>query len=230
MPKLIDHDERKKVISQAVWKLLNERGVSAITIRNVAAEAGISTGSLRHFFDSRVELVTYALELIGVESEANMRAVSVQGQDVLNTVKILEHFIPLTPRSRAVSRIVLGIVAELRSTPEIKNVSVTSLERIRALFYDMLMHLDKAGQLKAGTDVKVQANQLTMLSYGLTTKAIIGGKGSDPVNLSYIFRSSINELLVHPVPYATQEGIDEFIALSEGLGELRTPEETTEEN
>lgn len=94
----------------------------------------------------------------------------------------------------------------------------------------MLMHLDEAGQLKAGTDVKVQANQLAMLSYGLTTKAIIGGKGSDPVNLSYIFRSSINELLVHPVPYATQEDIDEFVALSEGVGELHTPEETAEEN
>lgn len=230
MPKLIDHDERKKVISQAVWKLLNERGVSAITIRNVAAEAGISTGSLRHSFDSRVELVTYALELIGVETEASMRAVSVQGQDVLNTVKILEHFIPLTPRSRAVSRITLGMVAELRSTPEIKDISTASLERIRTLFYDMLVHLDEAGQLKAGTDIKVQANQLTMLSYGLTTKAIIGGKGSDPVNLSYIFRSSINELLVHPVPYATQEDIDEFVALSEGVGELATPEESTEED
>lgn len=230
MPKLIDHDERKKVISQSVWKLLNERGVSAITIRNIAAEAGISTGSLRHSFDSRVELVTYALELIGLETEASMRAVAVQGQDVLNTVKILEHFIPLTPRSRAVSRITLGMVAELRSTPEIKDISTASLERIRTLFYDMLVQLDQAGQIKTGTDLKVQANQLTMLSYGLTTKAIIGGKGSDPVNLSYIFRSSINELLVHPVPYATQEDIDEFIALSEGVGELHTPEETAEEN
>ncbi|MGH1977161.1 TetR/AcrR family transcriptional regulator [Rothia sp. L_38] len=229
MPKLIDHAERKKVISQAVWKLLNERGVSAITIRNVAAEAGISTGSLRHSFDSRVELVTYALELIGLETEASMRAVSVQGQDVLNSVKILEHFIPLTPRSRAVSRITLGMVAELRSTPEIKSISVTSLERIRTLFYDMLVQLDQAGQIKTGTDLKVQANQLTMLSYGLTTKAIIGGKGSDPVNLSYIFRSSINELLVHPVPYATQEDIDEFVALSEGVGELHTPAEVEED-
>lgn len=145
-------------------------------------------------------------------------------------MKILEHFIPLTPRTRAVSRITLGMVAELRSTPEIKDISTASLERIRTLFYDMLVQLDQAGQIKTGTDLKVQANQLTMLSYGLTTKAIIGGKGSDPVNLSYIFRSSINELLVHPVPYATQEDIDEFIALSEGVGELHTPEKTAEEN
>ncbi|MDY6051331.1 MAG: TetR/AcrR family transcriptional regulator [Rothia sp. (in: high G+C Gram-positive bacteria)] len=228
MPKLIDHDERKKVISQAVWKLLTERGVSAITIRNVAAEAGISTGSLRHSFDSRVELVTYALELIGLENEASMRAVSVKGQDVLNTVKMMEHFVPLTPRSRAFSRITLGMIAELRSTPEVKKIAAASLQRIRTFFHDMLQHLDEAGQLKAETDIKVEANQLTMLCYGLTTKAIIGGKGSDPINLSYIFRSSMNELLTSPVPYATQEDIDEFIALSEGVAELHTPEPSSE--
>lgn len=218
MPKLIDHEARKKVVAQAVWKLLNERGVSAITVRNVAAEAGITTGSLRHSFDSRVELLTYALDLIGQETEASMQAVSVKGQDVLNTVKILEHFIPITPRSQAISRITLGMVSELRSIPGIRDISVAGLERIRSYFYDMLVYLDDAGQIKTGTNLKAQANKLTMLGYGLSTKALIGGQGSDSVNISRIFRSSINELLVHPVPYATQEDIDEFIHLSEGIG------------
>lgn len=217
MPKLIDHEARKKIVAQAVWKLLNERGVNAITVRNVAAEAGITTGSLRHSFDSRVELLTYALDLIGQETEASMQAVSVKGQDVLNTVKILEHFIPITPRSQAISRITLGMVSELRSIPGIKDISVARLERIRSYFYDMLVHLDDSGQIKTGTNLRVQANKLTMLSYGLSTKAIIGGKGSDPVNISKIFRSSMNELLVNPVPYATQEDIDEFVQLSEGV-------------
>lgn len=218
MPKLIDHQARKKVVAQAVWKLLNERGVSAITVRNVAAEAGITTGSLRHSFDNRIQLLTYALDLIGQETEASMEAVSVKGQDVLNTVKILEHFIPITPRSQAISRITLGMVAELRSIPGIKDISVAGLERIRSYFYDMLVHLDDAGQIKTGVDLRVQASKLTMLSYGLSTKAIIGGKGSSPVNISRIFRSCMNELLVNPVPYATQEDIDEFIELSEGVG------------
>lgn len=222
MPKLIDHEARKKIVAEAVWKLLNERGVGAITVRNVAAEAGISMGSLRHSFDNRVELLTYALDLIGQETEASMQAVSVKGQDVLNTVKVLEHFLPITPRSQAISRITLGMVSELRPIPGIKDISMAGLERIRSYFYDMLVHLDDAGQIKTGTNLRVQANKLTMLSYGLSTKAIIGGKGSDPVNISKIFRSSMNELLVNPVPYATQEDIDEFIKLSEGVGSFHS--------
>lgn len=217
MPKLIDHTARKKIVAQAVWKLLNERGVSAITIRNVAAEAGISTGSLRHIFDNRVDLLTYALDLIGQETEESMQAVSVQGQDVLNTIKVLEHFLPITPRSKAISRITLSMVSELRQVPGIKDILVARLEQIRSYFYEMLMHLDDAGQITTGTDLKVQANKLTVLSYGLSTKAIIGGKGSDPVNISKIFRSSMNEILVHPVPFARQEDIDEFVRLSEGV-------------
>lgn len=222
MPKLIDHEARKKIVAEAVWKLLNERGVGAITVRNVAAEAGISMGSLRHSFDNRVELLTYALDLIGQETEASMQAVSVKGQDVLNTVKVLEHFLPITPRSQAISRITLGMASELRPIQGIKDISVAGLERIRSYFYDMLVHLNDAGQIKTGTNLRVQANKLTMLSYGLSTKAIIGGKGSDPVNISKIFRSSMNELLVNPVPYATQEDIDEFIKLSEGVGSFHS--------
>lgn len=225
MPKLIDHDERKKVIAQAVWKLLNNRGISAITIRNVAAEAGISTGSLRHSFDSRVALVTHALDLVSQEVADSMKAVSVQGQDVLNTVKVLEHFIPLTPRSQATGRITLGMVAELKSTPELKTVATDSLRMIQQVFFDTLTCLDEAGQLKVGIDVRVQANQLATLSYGLTTKFMIGGKNSDPVHLSRLFRSAINTILVHPVPYATAEDIEEFSRVSENVGELQAPPE-----
>ncbi|MFW0111097.1 TetR/AcrR family transcriptional regulator [Rothia sp. P5764] len=222
MPKLIDHEARNRVIAQALWKLLNERGVSAVTVRNVAAEAGISMGSLRHSFNNRVELLTFAFDLIGQETEASMKAVSVEGQDVLNTVKILEHFLPITPRSQAISRITLSMVSELRPVPGIKDISIKSLERIRSYFYNMLVYLDSTGQIKTGTHLKVQANKLTTLSYGLSTKAVIGGRGSEPVNISRIFRSCMNEILVTPVAYATQEDIDEFIRLSEGVGAFRS--------
>ncbi|MFW0181045.1 TetR/AcrR family transcriptional regulator [Rothia sp. CCM 9417] len=222
MPKLIDHEARNRVIAQALWKLLNERGVSAVTVRNVAAEAGISMGSLRHSFNNRVELLTFAFDLIGQETEASMKAVSVEGQDVLNTVKILEHFLPITPRSQAISRITLSMVSELRPVPGIKDISTKGLERIRSYFYNMLVYLDSTGQIKTGTHLKVQANKLTTLSYGLSTKAVIGGRGSEPVNISRIFRSCMNEILVTPVAYATQEDIDEFIRLSEGVGAFRS--------
>ena len=65
MPKLIDHDRRREEIAEATWRVIHAEGISGISIRTVAAEAGISTGSIRHVFPSKTELLVHATELVG---------------------------------------------------------------------------------------------------------------------------------------------------------------------
>lgn len=57
MPKLVDHDVRRREIAQAVWAVIAERGIEGVTLRSVAAEAGISVGRIQHYHASREELV-----------------------------------------------------------------------------------------------------------------------------------------------------------------------------
>lgn len=208
MPKLIDHDERKKIIAAAVWKIIGEQGIGAISIRNVAAEAGISTGSLRHSFDSRLELVAYAMQLINEQIEDNVRTATANGLDVLTSVRILENFIPLNHGTTTIARVTLGMIAEMRSTPEIFAIAQESRAKIRTIMRDMFIWLYDNHELKLGVDVEAQTDQLLTLSYGLTTKSIVGGDRTDPVYISKIFRSHVNRFLVHPVPYATAEELN----------------------
>lgn len=63
MPKLIDLKNRKAVIAEATWKILLEKGIAGASVRNIAEEAGLSLGSLRHCFQSQEELMAYAEEL-----------------------------------------------------------------------------------------------------------------------------------------------------------------------
>ena len=65
MPKLIDHDRRREEIAEATWRVIHAEGISGVSIRTVAAEAGISTGSIRHVFPSKTELLVHATELVG---------------------------------------------------------------------------------------------------------------------------------------------------------------------
>ncbi|QUC13639.1 TetR/AcrR family transcriptional regulator [Arachnia propionica] len=57
MPKLVDHDVRRREIAQAVWAVIAERGIEGVTLRSVAAEAGVSVGRIQHYYASREELV-----------------------------------------------------------------------------------------------------------------------------------------------------------------------------
>lgn len=57
VPKLVDHDVRRREIAQAVWAVIAERGIEGVTLRSVAAEAGISVDRIQHYHASREELV-----------------------------------------------------------------------------------------------------------------------------------------------------------------------------
>ncbi len=63
MPKIVDHEERRRALAEALWRVIAESGPQAVSIRSVAAEAGLSTGALRHYFQTREELLTYAIDL-----------------------------------------------------------------------------------------------------------------------------------------------------------------------
>ena len=61
MPKLIDHQAREEAIVEAAWRVLVRDGAAAVSVRNVAAEAGLATASLRRAFPSQRDLLVACL-------------------------------------------------------------------------------------------------------------------------------------------------------------------------
>ena len=64
MPRLIDHDARRAEIADAAWRVILREGVTGASVRTVAAEAGLSSGSLRHVFATQSALLVYAFQLV----------------------------------------------------------------------------------------------------------------------------------------------------------------------
>ena len=63
MPKIVDHEQRRRELAEALWRVIAVSGPAAVSIRSVAAEAGLSPGALRHYFRTREELLVFAMEL-----------------------------------------------------------------------------------------------------------------------------------------------------------------------
>ena len=61
MPRIVDHDSRKAVFAEAAIRLVAREGLEGLTMRAVAAESGLSYGSLFHYFDSKDELLMHAI-------------------------------------------------------------------------------------------------------------------------------------------------------------------------
>ena len=76
MPKVVDHEQRRRELAAAVWRVLARGGVEEMSIRAVAAESGWATGALRHYFGTRPELLAFACEEVVqqvTERLANLR-------------------------------------------------------------------------------------------------------------------------------------------------------------
>lgn len=63
MPKVVDHEERRRELAEAVWRIVQRDGIDHASVRAVAAESGWSSGSLRHYFPTQDSLLGFAMEL-----------------------------------------------------------------------------------------------------------------------------------------------------------------------
>ncbi|AHH21276.1 putative transcriptional regulator, TetR family [Nocardia nova SH22a] len=60
MPKIVDRTQRRDEVAAALWRLAYREGWDAVSLRKVAAEAGLSLGSLQHYFAGIDDLLDYA--------------------------------------------------------------------------------------------------------------------------------------------------------------------------
>jgi AcrR family transcriptional regulator len=62
MPKIVDHDLYRKELLNHCFDLLAEKGYAAITMRQIAQEIGVSTGTLYHYFPSKEAIFEQLVE------------------------------------------------------------------------------------------------------------------------------------------------------------------------
>ena len=92
MPRVVDHDERRREIAAATWRAIDELGVDGTTMRAIAERAGCTIGRLNHYFDSREDMLVAALRYAHMRAGVRMLA-TIEGRsssDALRAVLLEE--------------------------------------------------------------------------------------------------------------------------------------------
>jgi AcrR family transcriptional regulator len=74
VPKKIDHQARRLELTEALWRITRRDGWDAISLRKVAAEAGVSMGMVQHYFTTKDEMLAFAIEMISEDVRMRIRA------------------------------------------------------------------------------------------------------------------------------------------------------------
>ncbi|RSN61424.1 TetR family transcriptional regulator [Amycolatopsis sp. WAC 04182] len=64
MPKRVDHQERRREIAEALFRIAAAQGLQAVTLRAVAAEAGISMNLVQYYFPTKEEMLRFAWQRV----------------------------------------------------------------------------------------------------------------------------------------------------------------------
>lgn len=67
MPRIIDHEERRRHIIAVARGLMVDGGFAAATMRGIAAAAGFANGALKHYFDGKDAIVAATFDSVLAE-------------------------------------------------------------------------------------------------------------------------------------------------------------------
>lgn len=121
MPKVVDHDERRREIAAATWQAIDELGVDGTTMRAIAERAGCTIGRLNHYFDSREEMLVAALRHAHSRAATRMLA-AVEGRSGSDALRaVLLEALPLDGDRRTEWKVWLTFWAQALGTESLRD-------------------------------------------------------------------------------------------------------------
>ncbi len=169
-------EERREHIAQAVWAVMSERGLSAVSVRSVAGEAQVSVGSLQHIFPTRADLLIYSAELMIDRVVRRIAAEDHGGDPIDATLRIFAHLLPLTPESRVEMDVNVALIAESRALPQLEKIRD---EAHRALAEGCLRAVERVAPDLTTDETARAAARLHALTDGIALHLLHAPAGAD---------------------------------------------------
>ncbi|MFH8366531.1 TetR/AcrR family transcriptional regulator [Streptomyces sp. NPDC018031] len=171
MPKQVDHEERRRLIAEAVCGLADTHGLEGVTLRDVAARAGVSMGAVQRCFRTKEEMLAFALGHIGERVAGRARA-RITGSPAQSAGTALAHTVTevslLADEHRAEARVWLAFIAQAAVSPGLAEI----IRRNYAALQDVFTRL--VAEAAGRPDADREARALLALADGLTTHVLIG--------------------------------------------------------
>ncbi|MFI9238395.1 TetR/AcrR family transcriptional regulator [Streptomyces sp. NPDC053079] len=177
MPKLVDHDERRRSIAGALWRIASTRGLDGASMRDVAAEAGMSLGQLQHYFRSRGDMLVFALdhinELAAGRIRERVRAVGGTPSPRAVLRAIVAEMLPLDDNSRSGVLVQIAYFMQAVHDERLRRHAKEGVPLLRAMLAEQIRQAVGRGEVAADRDPETEAMLLLCLIDGLTSYTLL---------------------------------------------------------
>lgn len=194
MPKVVDHEQRRHEIAEAVWRIVLRDGVDRASVRAVAVESGWSVGSLRHYFQTQDDLLTFAMDLVVERVTQRVAALRPRPEPRESAEAILCEILPLDRTRRAENAVWFAFSARARVDARLRPRWEAVHDQLRLTTRSILTQLAGLGVLRDGLDLGVETNRLHAMVDGLALHALVRPTKTTPVAMKRALATHLDEL------------------------------------
>lgn len=199
VPRVVDPVARRQSIAEAVFRVVLREGVEQASLRNVAEEAGLAIGSVRHYFDSHDDLIVFAMDAlaegIGTRLLAHLAELSSSGDRRAVTERMLCEVLPLDDRRRDEAVLWLAFATAARTRPMLAPQAEQLYDGLRSLVRRILEGARSSGRLAAFADVPLETQRLSALLDGITVDAVLHPDRMPPELMLTLLRGHLDGLM-----------------------------------
>ncbi|MEX0159286.1 MULTISPECIES: TetR/AcrR family transcriptional regulator [unclassified Microbacterium] len=179
MPRVVDHDERRRQIAEALLAVAARDGHEAVSSRAVAKELGVATGSLWHYFDGFDDVIRAAAAEITRRTDERIRSVTTGLRGLTRLDALMREVLPVEAETRTEAHVVVGFwgrLATLASSPDAGSPTLaTWQDRISEAIDEAIVD----GELSDATPKQAVMSLLRSITYGQQVLEVTEPRGAE---------------------------------------------------
>ncbi len=178
MTKIVDHDQRRLLIAEAALRVIRQMGMKGASVRNIAREAGLSLGALRHYFSNQDELIDFSMKLVKQRATARINElIQLDMPLVQKVIAILLELLPTDDNKLAEMEVWFAFTAHYQGNGTVFDAYH---DGILDLIERLVASLQEARLLCPGLDSSMETERLYAFIDGLALHALL-----DPKRVNY---------------------------------------------
>ncbi|WP_339195543.1 TetR/AcrR family transcriptional regulator [Aeribacillus sp. FSL W8-0870] len=173
MPKKVDHVKQREKIAEATWNVIAKGGMEKATVRNIAREAGVSVGSLRHYFSTQAELLSFAMKLVSERVSQRINEIDFSMPPLDAMKRMIREVLPLEDDTKKEMEVWFAFTQKALSEPELQSLSKEVYLKMRYGFEQVIKTLVKLDLARPNINVELEVDRLYALIDGLAIHGLM---------------------------------------------------------
>jgi len=200
MPRQVDHDARRRQIAEAVWRLATRGGLEDVSLRQVAAEAGVSARLLQYYFGTRDQLLLGALEILNADAEqrARERLMHLDATGDMRAIVrgVLLEMLPLDDERRSRHLVHVAFFVRFLADESLAAAVRDGSRALEDLVTDLIQQGQELGRARPDIDARAEAAFLLAGAEGLQASMLLAHRTPDEAvalldhQIEWIFRGT----------------------------------------